>query len=92
MFPTAVKLTLAQFITRAVGTDVGIGHSLSSCTSSINTFRLPLAVEGSPRAGLRNNTKVVLADTPGFNDTNRSDSETMDMLKKWLKNTLVLSR
>ena len=83
---------MAQFISRAVGADVGIGHSLSSCTSTINPFRLPPAVEGSPMAGLGDNTKVVLVDSPGFNATSRLDSETMEMLMTWLNTMLVLSR
>ena len=83
---------MAQFITRAVGTDVGIGHPLSSCTNTINTFRLPPAVESSLMAGLGDDTTVVLVDTPGFNATNRYDFETMGMLMEWLENLLVPSR
>ena len=79
-----------QFISKAVGVDVGIGGSLASCTSTIDTFRLPSPIEGSPLAFL-GDTKVVFVDTPGFDDTNKPDYEIFEMVAQWLKNVSVMS-
>jgi len=68
--------------------DAGVGNSLTSCTSTINTFRLPHAVEGP--LGSLGDAKVVLVDTPGFDDTNKPDYEIFEMVAKWLKNVSVL--
>ena len=72
------------------GVDVGIGNSLTSCTSTINTFRLPPPVEGSHLACL-GTAKVVLVDTPGFDDTNKPDYEVFEMVAQWLKDVFVIS-
>ena len=67
--------------------DTGVGHSLTSCTTTINTFRLPSAVKGP--LGSLGDTKVVLVDTPGFDDTNKPDCQIFEMVAEWLKNVSV---
>jgi len=67
--------------------DVGVGDLLTSCTTTINAFRLPPATEG-PLASL-GDTRVVLVDTPGFDDTHKPDYEIFGMVAKWLKNVSV---
>ncbi|KAF5351105.1 hypothetical protein D9756_008394 [Leucocoprinus leucothites] len=53
--------------------------SLESATQGIEATRMPL-----PRHPERN---IVLVDTPGFDDTERSDMEILSMVSDWLKKT-----
>jgi len=55
-----------------------IGHALKSCTSSIGAFKFK--VPGDARS-------FVLVDTPGFDDTNMSDTEILHMIADWLEQT-----
>ena len=89
MFGMRMNSLAVQFISKAMGIDVGIGNSLASCTSTINTFRLPPPVKGSPLACL-GTAKVVLVDTPGFDDTNKPDYEIFAMVAQWLKDVSVI--
>ncbi|KAH7114769.1 P-loop containing nucleoside triphosphate hydrolase protein [Dactylonectria estremocensis] len=59
----------STFIARCVGQDVTTGHGLYSCTSEVQVYSFMYR-------GRRN----YLIDTPGFNDTNRSDLDTLDFL------------
>ena len=55
------------------------GSSLGSCTQKIQAVRL------------RNHefygSKLVLVDTPGFDDDRRSDMEILELIGDWLKKT-----
>ena len=82
---TDINLTLAQFISRATGIDVGIG----SATRTINPHRLLREVESSPMACLGDITKVVLVDTPGLDYGGKLDYRTFEMIAQWLKSTFV---
>jgi len=53
------------------------GSSLESCTTEVRAVRL----YNHPVHGDR----LVLVDTPGFDDTNRSDLEILQMVSDWLK-------
>ncbi|KAF9352062.1 hypothetical protein BGX26_010041 [Mortierella sp. AD094] len=55
------------------GKNVGIGHDLSSCTQDIEEVECVIA----------GNT-ITLLDTPGFDDTSRSDTEILESIAKWL--------
>lgn len=55
------------------------GNSLASVTSNIEATRMPL-----PSDPKKN---IVLIDTPGFDDTTRSDMEILSMISHWLKTT-----
>ncbi|KAJ3567471.1 hypothetical protein NP233_g6348 [Leucocoprinus birnbaumii] len=55
------------------------GHSLASVTAGIEAVRMPI-----PTIPGRD---IVLVDTPGFDDTTRSDMEILTMISDWLKNT-----
>jgi len=71
----------SSFITMASGSSsnlAGVGHTLQSCTSEISIVRVQ-----SVELGIN----VVLVDTPGFDDTNRSDVDILKMVSKWLKKT-----
>ncbi|CAI7627158.1 unnamed protein product [Penicillium glandicola] len=63
----------STFVGRCTGEDVTIGHGLYSCTTSIDVFDFQC-----------NGHKVYLIDTPGFNDTNRSDIDTLSVLATYL--------
>ncbi|KAJ5145889.1 uncharacterized protein N7515_000453 [Penicillium bovifimosum] len=63
----------STFVGRCTGEDVTVGHGLNSCTSAIDVFDFDC-----------NGHRVYLIDTPGFNDTNRSDIETLGVLATYL--------
>jgi hypothetical protein len=58
-----------------------VGHTLESCTSEIKIVKLsvPELADGD----------VVFVDTPGFDDTHKSDSDILKMVADWLKSTYV---
>ncbi|KAL4065615.1 P-loop containing nucleoside triphosphate hydrolase protein [Scleroderma yunnanense] len=69
----------STFVDIAVGRpDSGAGHGLVSCTQEIRAVRYPHP------DGERN---IVLVDTPGFDDTFVSDTQTLRNLAEWLKTT-----
>ncbi|KAJ8507570.1 hypothetical protein ONZ45_g10072 [Pleurotus djamor] len=56
-------------------TSVAVGHGLESCTQVISAY------------GCRHpdrNRNVVFVDTPGFDDTNRSDGDILKAIANWL--------
>jgi len=55
-----------------------VGHKLESHTSEIRAVRFLHPTTFVP---------YVLVDTPGFNDTNKTDAEVLDMIADWLKKT-----
>lgn len=62
-----------SFISRCVGRDVGIGHGLSSKTQDVTVHSLK-----------RRGRTVWLIDTPGFDDTSRSDVSILNNIAFWL--------
>ena len=71
-------LNSEKFINIATGVDAGIGHGLESCTSEIGIIKMSLP-----------GSNVVFVDTPGFDDTKRSDSDILKMISDWLEITYV---
>ena len=71
----------SQFISLATGFDTGVGHTLESCTSEIKIVKLSV-----PELS---DSDVVFVDTPGFDDTHKSDSDILKMVADWLKSTCV---
>ena len=84
----------STFVARCTGRDLTVGHGLYSCTSlppnqstypsngsrgttSIDTYSYTLPY----RRGIRT---IHLIDTPGFNDTARSDIDTLSVLASYL--------
>jgi predicted GTPase len=65
------KTSLIQTIS---GRTLKVGHGLRSCTSGIQEVHCE--VDGYP---------IILVDTPGFNDTERSDTEILTVMAEWLK-------
>ncbi|KAG6335341.1 hypothetical protein ID866_3752 [Astraeus odoratus] len=67
----------SSFINKATGNaDNGVGHELTSFTSEIKVFKC--VIDESP---------VILVDTPGFDDTKKSDLEILELISDWLDKT-----
>jgi predicted GTPase len=76
-----VPLSTTQFIDVATKQDGHtVGHNLESKTSDIRAVRVAHPITGSP---------VVLVDTPGFDDSSKSDEEILTMIVDWLVGTCV---
>ncbi|KAK5635417.1 hypothetical protein RRF57_011129 [Xylaria bambusicola] len=69
----------SSLIALCTNEQVEIGHDLQSCTQDVRTysFRHPKLRSG----------RIHLVDTPGFDDTNRSDTEILRTLAAWLTRT-----
>ncbi|KAH9205376.1 P-loop containing nucleoside triphosphate hydrolase protein [Leptodontidium sp. 2 PMI_412] len=65
-----------SFIKAVTGKDLQIGHSLTSCTEDV--LAVPCRID---------NENVMLVDTPGFSDTNFSDTEILRRIAAWMKDT-----
>ena len=52
-------------------------------TQKVRAIRIKAEVPGS-------NEEIVLVDTPGFDDTYRTDLEILEMIAAWLKDTCGL--
>ncbi|KAH8730362.1 P-loop containing nucleoside triphosphate hydrolase protein [Phaeosphaeriaceae sp. PMI808] len=67
----------STFIQWASGNlDIQIGHDLESCTSEITGYSFHY-----------NGYNISLVDTPGFNDTHKSETEVLQDIAKWLRET-----
>lgn len=55
----------------------GIGHGLESCTAKVEVFP----------STLPDGTKLFLVDTPGFDDTHRSDTDILGEVANWLNDS-----
>ena len=65
---------MIQFIGKVTGNDVGVGHALTSCTSEVK------ATECEDTTLIN----IVLVDTPGFDNTRKTDLEILELISKWL--------
>ena len=79
-FRLLVTYTCLQFINSYLGEEKAkVGHGLQSCTAAVQPFikDLPPDECGKPK-------RLVLVDTPGFDDTNEADSEILRRIAVWL--------
>jgi hypothetical protein len=68
-----------QFINVATGQAGGtVGHHLKSCTSDIRAVRVNHPATGIP---------VTFIDTPGFDDSVKTDMEILTLIADWLVKT-----
>ncbi|KAF5351030.1 hypothetical protein D9756_008417 [Leucocoprinus leucothites] len=76
MGPTGAGKSTASTVTKEFGYDAGeVGHTLHSTTSRVSALRIKFS----------DNINVVLVDTPGFDDTNRSDLDILGTIANWFK-------
>ena len=68
------ELNLAQFINLASGSDLPVGVGLESCTVDVQLSD-EFTLDGR---------RVVLIDTPGFDDASRSDTEVLQTITAFL--------
>jgi predicted GTPase len=68
---------IRQFINLASGSNLPVGRGLESCTSEVQTSR-PFLLNGRI---------ITLIDTPGFDDTSRSDTDILSSIAAYLSNT-----
>ena len=66
-----------QFINLASGSNLRVGMGLKSCTAEVQVVE-KFALDGRP---------VTLVDTPGFDDSSRSDTEILEMIAAFLATT-----
>ncbi|KAJ5591975.1 P-loop containing nucleoside triphosphate hydrolase protein [Penicillium hispanicum] len=75
----------SSFISLCSGKPVQIGHDLKACTSVVDVY----AYDALP------NRTVYLIDTPGFDDTKKSDTEVLSEIAAWLgdsyRNNILLN-
>ncbi|KAI1439730.1 P-loop containing nucleoside triphosphate hydrolase protein [Annulohypoxylon stygium] len=64
----------STFINHCTEKRVEIGHDLQACTQKVETHKCSLFP----------NRNVFLVDTPGFDDTNRTDKEVLKEIASWL--------
>jgi predicted GTPase len=69
-----------QFINLAIANDrTAVGHHLHSCTQGVRAVRC--SDPDNPRR------KFVFLDTPGFDDTHKSDTQILMDIAEWLRET-----
>ncbi|KAH8736710.1 hypothetical protein BGZ61DRAFT_1503 [Ilyonectria robusta] len=64
----------SSFISMCSDTPVEIGHTFEACTSTVDVYSCSLLADRT----------VYLIDTPGFDDTHRSDPEVLVEIAEWL--------
>ncbi|KAF8805168.1 hypothetical protein BYT27DRAFT_7192832 [Phlegmacium glaucopus] len=69
----------STFINIITDFEIGVGHNLESCTNEVNNVRISM-----PELAYGD---LVFVDTPGFDDTNKSDVDILKMVADWLKST-----
>jgi hypothetical protein len=73
-FRRSISILRHQFINAVSKSNLTVGHTLTSCTSEIH-FSEPFDMEGR---------EVVLFDTPGFDDTNKTDVDILTEIAVFL--------
>jgi predicted GTPase len=71
----------SSVINEASGSEFAIGRGLESCTSEVQATK-PFKLNGR---------EVTLIDTPGFDDTSRSDTDILAMIGAYLSQTSVFT-
>jgi hypothetical protein len=87
----------SSFIKLCCESEVEVGHGLQACKFSpsrifLRVIRLPKSYAGIGTSNVsvypwkyNNSTTIYLVDTPGFDDTNRSDTDVLYEIADWLK-------
>jgi hypothetical protein len=69
-------LKTPQFVNAVIPSGLRVGHGLGSCTTEVG-FSKPLELMGR---------QIILFDTPGFDDTTRTDVEILAEIGVFLGN------
>ncbi|KAF8183996.1 P-loop containing nucleoside triphosphate hydrolase protein, partial [Pholiota molesta] len=90
MGPTGVgKSTFINSLLKSIGGTqevVEVGHGLESCTSYLKPIVIPFGngENGFTNPSGNNEGRLVLVDTPGFDDTYEDDAEILRRISVWL--------
>jgi len=83
MGPTGVgKSTFANHLAKSVDQSVKVGDDLESCT--VNLQPIPIPAAKVPNNIAIDGPRLVIVDTPGFDDTYADDSEILRRIAVWL--------
>lgn len=69
-------IVLFQFINSASGSHLEVGHELVSATIGIQQARMHIGDD-----------EIILVDTPGFDDTERSQADVLKLIGEFLQQT-----
>ncbi|KAJ7587363.1 P-loop containing nucleoside triphosphate hydrolase protein [Mycena floridula] len=73
----------SSFINTLMGNDaMKVGHDLQSCTIQLDYTILHS--ETYPQLGVQGHHRIIILDTPGFNDTFKTDYEILRRISVWL--------
>ncbi|KAJ3575936.1 hypothetical protein NP233_g752 [Leucocoprinus birnbaumii] len=72
---TLITTLVGDHYTPGRDSGVKVGHQLNSCTSEVYALRITFVDHKSK--------SLVLVDTPGFDDTYKSDLEILDTISRW---------
>ncbi|KXN85557.1 Signal recognition particle SEC65 subunit [Leucoagaricus sp. SymC.cos] len=78
--PTECKSTFIQTVAGERYNNNEVGHNLRSATSQVSALRITFKGDQEGRK-----TNLVLVDTPGFDDTEKSDLDILKLIADWLK-------
>jgi len=93
-----------SFVNAVTGRGLTVGHGLEACEYSLSTnfpfiyLRDPLSNEAVGTQDIQtasttiNGREVLLIDTPGFDDTNRSDVEILSTIADWVQGANYLRK
>lgn len=69
----------STFVSLCTNEDVEIGHDLHGCTQEVVAYRCQYS----------SSVDIYLIDTPGFDDTNRSDSDILKTIAEWMTRSYI---
>ncbi|KDQ54626.1 hypothetical protein JAAARDRAFT_38306 [Jaapia argillacea MUCL 33604] len=79
------KSNLVDTLMEQKGSEHGrSGNQLWSCTDKVQAVTLPPALVAQHLPNATNRSRIVLVDTPGFDDTSKSDMDILNMIGDWL--------
>lgn len=61
-----------------------VGDNLQSCTEQVTPIEVPSEIVQRYLPGWDKANKVVIVDTPGFDDTSKSDTVILQGIADWL--------
>jgi hypothetical protein len=64
-----------QYINLVSGSDLRVGKGLESCTNNVQ-MSIPFKLDGR---------SIILIDTPGFDDTTKSETDVLGMIAAYLQ-------